>query len=85
MGSGRITAAGSCQVMEMQLAGSGTLDARHLAADRVEVMLKGSGSGHVFARRAAEIELQGSGNLAVYGNPDQREINRKGSGSVRWE
>lgn len=85
LGSGRITAAGSCQVMEMQLAGSGTLDARHLAADRVEVLLKGSGTGHVFARKAATLELQGSGNLTVYGNPDQREMSRKGSGSVHWE
>ncbi|KQQ32407.1 hypothetical protein ASF61_15330 [Duganella sp. Leaf126] len=85
LGSGRITAAGSCQVMDMHLLGSGTVDARHLAADRVQVMLKGSGTGHVFARQAAEVALQGSGNLTVYGKPVQRDVSHKGSGSVDWQ
>jgi hypothetical protein len=85
MGSGGITAAGSCKLLEAQLTGSGALDARHLAADKVDFELKGSGTSHLFARRAADLVLQGSGNVTVNGNPDQRNVSRTGSGSVSWE
>jgi hypothetical protein len=85
VGSGSIKAAGSCKALQAELTGSGDLDARHLAADRVEVNLKGSGTGQVFARQIADLTLRGSGDLNVYGNPDQRNVSRTGSGSVSWE
>jgi hypothetical protein len=85
VGSGQITASGSCQTLEAQLTGSGDLDARHLAADKVTVNLKGSGTTHVFAKRSAELTLRGSGDIRVLGNPDQRNVNRTGSGDVSWE
>jgi len=85
MGSGGITAAGSCKLLEAQLTGSGALDARHLAADKVDFELKGSGSSHLFARRAADLVLHGNGDVTVYGNPDQRNVSRTGTGTVSWE
>lgn len=84
-GSGQINASGSCKTLDAQLTGSGDLDARHLAADRVTVNLKGSGTGHVFAKQAADLTLRGSGTIRVLGNPDQRHVDRNGSGNVSWE
>jgi subtilisin family serine protease len=85
MGSGQITASGSCKVLEAELTGSGDLNARHLAADAVTVNLRGSGTSHVFAKQSAELTLRGSGDIRVLGNPNQRNVNRTGSGEVSWD
>jgi hypothetical protein len=85
VGSGQITASGSCKVLNAQLTGSGDLNARHLAADSVTVNLRGSGTSHVFAKQSAELTLRGSGDIRVLGNPNQRTVNRTGSGEVSWE
>nr|WP_315393422.1 head GIN domain-containing protein [uncultured Duganella sp.] len=85
VGSGEIKSSGSCKTLEAQLTGSGDLDARHLAADQVTVDLKGSGTTHVFAKQSADLTLRGSGDIRVLGNPDQRNVNRSGSGDVSWE
>ena len=85
VGSGEIKSSGSCKTLDAQLTGSGDLDARHLAADKVTVDLKGSGTTHVFAKQAADLTLRGSGDIRVLGNPDQRNVNRSGSGDVTWE
>nr|WP_315219074.1 head GIN domain-containing protein [uncultured Duganella sp.] len=85
VGSGEIKSSGSCKTLDAQLTGSGDLDARHLAADKVTVDLKGSGTTHVFAKQSADLTLRGSGDIRVLGNPDQRNVNRSGSGDVSWE
>ena len=85
VGSGQITSSGSCKELTAALTGSGDLDARHLASDKVTVNLQGSGTGQVFARRSAELTLKGSGDIRVYGNPDNRNVSRSGSGDVSWD
>ena len=85
VGSGEIKSSGSCKTLDAQLTGSGDLDARHLAAGKVTVDLKGSGTTHVFAKQSADLTLRGSGDIRVLGNPDQRNVNRSGSGDVSWE
>jgi hypothetical protein len=85
VGSGGIKSSGSCKTLDAQLTGSGQLDARHLAADKVTVNLKGSGTSHVFAKQSADLTLRGSGTIRVLGNPDQRNVDRNGSGGVIWE
>jgi hypothetical protein len=85
VGSGQITSSGSCKVLNAELTGSGDVNAQHLASDQVSVNLKGSGDTNVFARKTADLTLRGSGDIRVYGNPDQRNVNRTGSGEVRWD
>jgi hypothetical protein len=85
VGSGQITASGSCKELTADLTGSGDLNARNLSSDKVTVNLKGSGTSHVFAKQSADLTLRGSGDIRVLGNPDQRNVNRTGSGEVSWE
>ncbi|NRR30523.1 DUF2807 domain-containing protein [Oxalobacteraceae bacterium] len=85
VGSGQITSAGSCKTLSAEVTGSGDLDAQHLASDKVTVNLKGSGSSNVFARQSADVVLHGSGDVRVFGNPDQRNVSRNGSGEVSWD
>jgi hypothetical protein len=38
----------------------------------------------VYASREAKLELAGSGDSTVYGNPERREVSRHGSASVNF-
>jgi hypothetical protein len=84
-GSGSISASGTCRELETELTGSGVIDAQHMACNAVSVGVKGSGNTDAFARETAAIAIAGSGDVSVYGNPDQRSVSRTGSGDVTFE
>jgi hypothetical protein len=81
-GTGRMTLVGATRELRAAMTGSGELDARHLHAEDASLTHKGSGSSAVYASKHVHVELTGSGDVTVYGNPDQREISRNGSGSI---
>ncbi|WP_036166856.1 head GIN domain-containing protein [Massilia sp. 9096] len=83
-GSGSLTLVGAAQSLNAGVQGSGQLDARHLRAEVATLTHQGSGSSSIYARRQAEVTLTGSGDIAVYGNPDRRTVTRSGSGSVTF-
>jgi hypothetical protein len=81
-GSGRLTLVGSTRALAATLQGSGDIDARHLRAEDAALVQEGSGDSAVYATREVNVSLTGSGDTVVYGNPDQRSVTRRGSGSV---
>jgi hypothetical protein len=84
IGSGRMTLVGSARELRAESAGSGELDAQHLRADTVSVKQQGSGNTRVHARQSVAVALSGSGDVDVYGNPNQRSVSRTGSGDARF-
>jgi hypothetical protein len=84
MGSGSMTLVGSARELRTESTGSGELDARHLRADTVSVKQQGSGNTRVHARQSVAVALSGSGDVDVYGNPNQRSVSRTGSGDARF-
>ncbi|NHZ80222.1 DUF2807 domain-containing protein [Massilia sp. CCM 8695] len=84
-GSGSMTVVGAAKRFKTVQTGSGDLDAEHLSADTVTVELTGSGSAIVQARKSAAVNLRGSGDVSVHGNPDQRAVTRNGSGDVTFD
>jgi hypothetical protein len=85
VGSGQLTLVGDARVLVAAMVGSGELDARHLRSDDVALEHQGSGTSTVYARRKAAVALDGSGEATVHGNPDQRAVTRRGSGSVSFQ
>lgn len=85
MGSGGINTSGNSKSLTAHVMGSGDLGAEKLIADTVNVAVMGSGDSNVYARQTAIIDLKGSGDIDVHGNPGHREVNRFGSGDVNWE
>ncbi len=83
-GSGQMTVVGACKEFKAEQSGSGDLDAEHLAADSAAVNLQGSGTSVVQARNAAKVTIRGSGDVSVIGNPNQRNVDRTGSGEVTF-
>ena len=84
-GSGHMTLVGAARELHADVAGSGEMDARHLRAEQVELQHQGSGSSAVYASKRVQVEMTGSGDVTVYGNPDQRAVSRNGSGSVSFQ
>jgi hypothetical protein len=82
VGSGNLTLVGATRELHAEVRGSGELDARHLRAEDVQLSHTGSGSSAVYASGEARIELSGSGDATVYGNPARRDVSRHGSASV---
>jgi hypothetical protein len=84
VGSGSLTLVGATRSLNADVQGSGQLDARHLRAESATLSCQGSGRSSVYARANVGVELSGSGDVAVYGNPDHRTVSRNGSGSVSF-
>ena len=84
-GSGHMTLVGAARELLADLAGSGEMDARHLRAEQVELQHQGSGSSAVYASKRVQVEMTGSGDVSVAGNPDNRAVSRNGSGSVSFQ
>jgi hypothetical protein len=85
IGTGRLTLVGSSRALHAEMRGSGDLDARHLRAEEVALMQKGSGESAVYASKRLHAEMSGSGEARVFGNPDERSVSRKGSGTVSFD
>ena len=83
-GSGQMTVVGQCKNFKADIPGSGDLDAEHLAAQIAAVHLSGSGTSVVQALRTAEVNLKGSGDVSVLGNPNERSVNKTGAGDVTF-
>lgn len=84
-GSGDVALAGSTHTLRVSQRGSGTLDAGDLRADDVTLLQQGSGESSIDARRTVRIELHGSGDVTVSGNPAGRSVQRVGSGNVQFD
>lgn len=84
-GSGKLTVVGSAEQLRAVLAGSGELNGRHLKTAVVQLTMMGSGSAVVNANRRLQVDLRGSGDVTVVGEPSQRQVNVNGSGDVSYE
>jgi hypothetical protein len=85
MGSGSVTTSGHSQALSAHIMGSGDLGAEKLLADTVKIDAMGSGNSDVYAKQVAILNVKGSGDIDVHGNPAHREVNRAGSGDINWE
>ena len=83
-GTGQMTLVGSSKELHIEQTGSCELTARDLAADDLQVEMSGPGTMTVYARKEANVNLRGSGEVTVYGNPDKRSVSRSGSGEVNF-
>jgi len=81
-GSGAARLTGSARDLHATLLGAGELDAGGLPADEVTLVQKGSGNSHVTARGGVSIDMRGSGDVIVAGQPARRQVQRQGSGEV---
>jgi hypothetical protein len=81
-GSGRVSAAGGADDLQIEISGSGGYQGDALQSKRAGVDISGSGSAVVAVSDKLDVEVSGSGSVAYIGDPQvHQEIS--GSGSVR--
>lgn len=81
-GSGDINLEGTTNSFTASVAGSGDLRASKLVAENVKVEVAGSGDATVNAVKSLDASVAGSGDIRYIGNPESRNVNIVGSGSI---
>lgn len=84
-GSGDIRLTGKVSVLALGLKGSGDIDAEELDAHGATIMLQGSGDIRANVSEKVSIELSGSGDISIAGNPPRRDTRIRGSGDVSFQ
>jgi hypothetical protein len=73
-GSGSFYARGIVHTLDVQLQGSGSAQLNDLRADEANITSNGSGAVHAWVQQKVEARANGSGRIAVTGNPAQRNV-----------
>jgi beta-lactamase regulating signal transducer with metallopeptidase domain len=81
-GSGNVTAFGTVSTASIALEGSGDADLLGLRATTVSIVSDGSGNVKLNAPDSLTVHVEGSGNVAVRGNPKHVFSHIDGSGSI---
>ena len=81
-GSGDIEIEGQTEFLKVSLNGSGDIDARRLKAVDAIVRIHGSGDARIYAESDFDGAVYGSGDIDVYGNPDNLDRRVSGSGDI---
>lgn len=83
-GSGDITAKGQAKNLQTKVKGSGELRADNLIASVVNTESVGSGETQIHAKQSVQVDIRGTGEVNVYGNPTTRNVNALGHGEVNF-
>jgi hypothetical protein len=81
-GSGSINAVGKVDELDLEIAGSGDIDARELKARDVYATISGSGDIDVYAMESISGRVSGSGDIFYYGEPKRTSLKVSGSGTI---
>ncbi len=73
-GSGSFQARGIVHSLDVQLHGSGSAQLSDLRADEAHITTNGSGGVHAWVQDKVDARANGSGHIAVSGNPAQRNL-----------
>ncbi|PCE28020.1 hypothetical protein BWP39_05815 [Paraburkholderia acidicola] len=84
-GSGNVSASGNVKDVRVAISGSGDVHVSDIHAKTLVASIKGSGNIRAYASDSAVVELSGSGDIKIRGNPAHRVVNRSGSGDVQFE
>ncbi len=81
-GSGDINVSGKTKKFAAIVSGSGNIHAKDLHAEDVRISISGSGDADVYATSKLDGAIEGSGDIAYYGNPGEVSKKIDGSGDI---
>ncbi len=81
-GSGDIELSGKTNELIVGVNGSGDIDGAEFMAVSVVARNSGSGDMVIHAIESLDIQLNGSGDVKYYGNPEKQRVDVRGSGEV---
>jgi hypothetical protein len=81
-GSGNILLKGNASSHEIDITGSGDVDAPELRTEVTRVSISGAGDAKVYADRELDTNINGSGNVFYGGNPEKFSKQISGTGKI---
>ncbi|PYE86322.1 GIN domain-containing protein [Phyllobacterium leguminum] len=84
-GSGSVTAAGTADRVDVDIAGAGAARLKQLTAKSAQIVIRGSGGAQITAQTDADVSISGSGNVELFGRPILRRSEIRGSGRIVQE
>ncbi|MBA2587726.1 MAG: DUF2807 domain-containing protein [Alphaproteobacteria bacterium] len=81
-GSGSISAKGKVDDVKIRIAGSGSADFGQMETRNADVKISGHGDAHIAPSQDAKVEIQGSGDVYLHGNPKTLDTDMQGSGRI---
>ncbi len=81
-GSGSVALLGAAPIFDLASTGSGDVYTRELVCEDVDASNTGSGLLEVHAAVSLSADLFGSGDVHVWGDPDERDVSVSGSGEL---
>jgi hypothetical protein len=82
-GAGRLEVTGSAKHLDASLTGVGDARLAHLLTSDTHVVVSGTGSATVFARKSLNASVSGTGQVVYLGNPQHTKTSITGTGVVR--
>jgi hypothetical protein len=84
-GIGDISARGSVGIVHASTHGIGSIDLNELIAKEAIVATHGIGDIEVYATNKISAEINGIGNITVYGDPEEKSSQRNGIGKLIFD
>jgi hypothetical protein len=82
-GSGTVKGAGETDELTVGISGTGEVDLKNLKSKNARISINGTGDGSIFASGVVSVEIMGTGDLVIYGNPTKVNREIMGIGDVR--
>ena len=82
-GTGRASAGGRIDRVDLSISGSGDADLGHASVQRANIHISGSGNAAITPREEANVHVSGSGNIRMAASPPRLRQAVSGSGGVR--
>lgn len=81
-GSGNFLLEGDAPTHEIEIEGSGDVDALGLRTEVTRVRIDGSGDAKVYTDRELDVEIDGSGSVYYWGEPEEFNTQISGTGKI---
>ncbi len=83
-GSGDVVLDGQADELELTSTGSGDMEASDLDAGNTKAKTTGSGDLEIHASSTVHVRSSGSGDVDIWGNPEDRDVEVSGSGDIAF-
>jgi len=82
-GAGTLEIDGEVGDFSVNVSGAGEVDARDLIAENVDINMSGAASADIFVTGRLDADVSGVGSVEYWGNPEKRNTQVSGIGSIK--
>ncbi len=82
-GAASLTLSGASDTLSCKLNGAGTIDAKELSAKEADLTINGAGTIRATATDALDAQINGTGTISYYGDPDDISQQINGMGTIK--